>query len=333
MPPALVAHADWSVDARKRWLAKAVLQPDGRYRAFAPEPVGPLASFWDRLDRAAPSGHVLIGFDFPIGLPQAYAGRAGIPDFVAELAGFGSGAWSDFYAVAAAPAQVGLARPFYPMLPGGCRRQQLIAGLGLNTWADLLRRCDRRSATRTAACALFWTLGGQQVGKAAITGWRELLAPALRDGIDLGIWPFHGDLAELIGRHRFAVAETYPAEVYRHLRLDLRRGKRKQEVRKSNAWPLLTWADSAGVDLSSDMSSGIESGFGAKASGEDRFDAVVGLFGMLEVVLGRRPAGEPDDPAVRRIEGWILGQQAGALRPHRAKLGGDVDLRERHAGR
>jgi len=37
---------------------------------------------------------------------------------------------------------------------------------------------------------------------------------------------------------------------------------------------------------------------------------VVGLLGMLNVVLGRRPSGEPDDPLVRRLEGWILGQTA-----------------------
>jgi len=30
---------------------------------------------------------------------------------------------------------------------------------------------------------MFWTLGGNQVGKAAISGWRELLAPARRAGI------------------------------------------------------------------------------------------------------------------------------------------------------
>ena len=54
----------------------------------------------------------------------------------------------------------------------------------------------------------------------------------------------------------------------------------------------------------------IEDGFGAGADGEDRFDAVVGLLGMLGVVRGRRCSGEPDDPVVRRVEGWILGQQA-----------------------
>jgi hypothetical protein len=55
----------------------------------------------------------------------------------------------------------------------------------------------------------------------------------------------------------------------------------------------------------------VQRGSGTGASGEDRFDAVVGLLGMLNVVLGRRPSGEPDDPLVRRLEGWILGQTAG----------------------
>jgi hypothetical protein len=37
---------------------------------------------------------------------------------------------------------------------------------------------------------------------------------------------------------------------------------------------------------------------------------VVGLFGLINVVRGARPSGEPEDPVVRRIEGWILGQDA-----------------------
>lgn len=37
---------------------------------------------------------------------------------------------------------------------------------------------------------------------------------------------------------------------------------------------------------------------------------VVGLFGMLNVVLGFKPEGEPPGEEVRRIEGWILGQSA-----------------------
>ena len=103
------------------------------------------------------------------------------------------------------------------------------------------------------------------------------------------------------------IAETYPAEVYRHLGLTLRGGKRRQAVRRANAARLLSWTKEAGVAVAPALLAGIEDGFGSHG-GEDRFDAAVGLLGMLNVVLGRRPPGEPDDPLMRRIEGWILGQ-------------------------
>ena len=306
--PYLVAHADWSVHPRKRWSARAVLQSDGRYCAFAPEPVGALEAFWADLDRAG-DGSAFVGFDFPIGLSRAYAERAGIDDFPAELAKFGTGRFADFYEVTREAGEVCLDRPFYPDRTGGRRRGHLLEGLGLLEHADLLRRCERRTATRKAACALFWTLGGNQVGKAAIAGWRDLLAPTLRSGADLAIWPFHGGLSDLLAKHRLIVAETYPGEVYRHLGLELRGGKRSQEVRRTNAARLIAWAKNANVGLTHELVGAIQDGFGSDRTGEDRFDAVVGLLGMLNVVLGHRPSGEPDDPVVRRIEGWILGQQ------------------------
>jgi hypothetical protein len=304
--PSLIAHADWSIHPSKRWLARATLQTDARYIAFAPEPVGPLDTLCPRLGQEAGGGHVLLGIDFPIGLPRAYAELAGIADFTAALKEFDE----RFYTVARREGEIGLGRPFYPLRPGGCRRQHLLDRLGLAHWSDLLRACDRRTVKRAAACALFWTLGGQQVGKAAIVGWRDLLAPALRADVDLALWPFQGSLDALLTRHRFVVAETYPAEFYRHLKLDLKGGKREQQVRRSNAERLLAWAKGAGVDLEGCLIKQINDGFGADAGGDDRFDAAVGLFGMLNVVLGQRAPGEPDDPAVRRIEGWILGQEA-----------------------
>jgi hypothetical protein len=108
------------------------------------------------------------------------------------------------------------------------------------------------------------------------------------------------------------VAETYPAEVYGQLDLVLRRhgGKRSQVARRANAMSLLAQLRRLGVAAEPAARAEIEDGFGAHTSGEDRFDAVVGLLGMLNVVLGQRPSGEPDDPLVRRIEGWILGQTA-----------------------
>jgi hypothetical protein len=312
--PALVVHADWSVHPGKRWMAQAVRRPGGGYLALPPAPVGALENFWLRLGEAGRDGPIVAGFDFPIGLPAAYAKQAGIEDFATAFAGFGEGRWRDFYEVAAHAEQIALTRPFYPERPGGRTRRQLVDGLRLATWRDLHRRCDGATAGRPPACPMFWTLGGNQVGKGMIVGWRDLLAPARRDGIDVAIWPFDGALAELICNHRFVVTEAYPGEVYGHLGLSLRTGggKRSGAARSAAAPLLLDWSRRADLALAPELCAEISAGFGAAPGADDRFDAVVGLFGLINVVSGARPSGEPDDPVVRRIEGWILGQDAAA---------------------
>jgi hypothetical protein len=322
--PALVAHADWSMHAAKRWMACAVLRPEG-YLALPPAPVGALESFWTRL-AAAGAGPVLLGFDFPIGLPAAYAERVGIEDFLEALDRFGD----DFYEVARTPEQIALRRPFYPHRPGGRSRRQLLDGLGFELWQHLHRRCDRSTSERPAACPMFWTLGGNQVGRAAITGWRDLLAPARRGGLDLAIWPFDGPLPALLRTRRFVVAETYPGEVYGHLGLALRAhgGKRRHAARLANAARLLAWAERSEIAVAPELHAEISTGFGGDPGADDRFDAVVGLFGLLNVLRGGRPSGEPEDPVVRRIEGWILGLDAALTtidrRPaSRMQAGGD----------
>jgi len=315
-PPTLVAHADWGWSPPKRWLARACLEA-GRYVARAPEPVGAPPTLLGDLVAAAPGGGpVLLGFDFPIGLPAAYAERVGITRFLDVLPGFGEAAWPEFYRVADRPEDIALARPFYPDRPGlsGARRRvHLAQGLGV-TLSALWRACDRKQPYRRAAAPIFWTLGGQQVGKAAISGWRDVLGPALRSGdVDVAIWPFAGRLGELLRPGRVVIVECYPAEIYAQLGLVFRRrgerkwGKRIQADRRANAARLFAWARSAGVALAPSLRKAIASGFGAGADGEDRFDAVVGLCGMLETALGRRPPGEPDDEVVRAVEGWILG--------------------------
>jgi hypothetical protein len=49
-------------------------------------------------------------------------------------------------------------------------------------------------------------------------------------------------------------------------------------------------------------------GFGADAAGEDRLDCVLGLLNLVAVLDGARPDLVPEDPWVRRWEGWVLGQ-------------------------
>jgi hypothetical protein len=181
---------------------------------------------------------------------------------------------------------------------------------------DLLRLCERRTATRGDACVLFWTLGGNQVGRAAIIGWRDVLAPALRSGaIPTSLWPFQGTLASLLSQDSVVIAETYPAEFYRHLGVTFpssqtgsKSGKRVQRDRQANAPALLAHAARLGVVLDPILTTQIQQGFGSSPDGEDPFDTVVGLIGMINVLTGGRPSGEPASVPVQTIEGWILGQ-------------------------
>jgi hypothetical protein len=315
--PDLIVHADWSTSAKKRWLARSVLRPDGRYHLLPPEPVGDTGSLLRRLrEGAQPTGSVLVGFDFPIGLPEAYARRAGIEDFPLFLRELAQGSWPDFFNVAARLDEVNLRRPFFPSGDAtGLKQPDYLRALGFAK-DDLYRRCERARSDRAAAAPLFWTVGGNQVGKAALAGWREVLCPAIADPtLDVAIWPFAGPLASLIQPGRIVVTETYPAECYVHFGLDLRRaptqgrsGKRIQSSRAANAPTLVAWAKTRGVELDPRLAEALGDGFGPKESGEDSFDTVVGLFGMLNVVLGRQEPSEPADERVRRVEGWILGQ-------------------------
>ena len=225
----LVVHADWGSEPRKRWMCLARSGSEGRFRVEVPEPVGELEDFWSRLLARAGGGKVLVGFDFPIGLPAAYARRAGIEDFLDVLGRFGTGEWDRFYHPAGVPSKIAVHRPFYPLRPGGTRQGDLLRGLGLPDVKDLYRRCERPTPNRGAASPLFWILGGKQVGRSSIIGWRDLLGPAIRartpdegaagsrggsgaaagagSGISpdvsarasVRIWPFDGELDVLLG--------------------------------------------------------------------------------------------------------------------------------------
>ena len=144
---------------------------------------GSTDSFFSRLRENTPEGPILAGFDFPIGVPRAYAEKAGVAHFPVMVRGLGSGSWANFYNPAARVEEISLARPFYPLSPGGTSKKHLLDALGLHSTEELLRLRDRRTITRGSACEIYWTLGANQVGRAAIQGWRELLAPALHAGL------------------------------------------------------------------------------------------------------------------------------------------------------
>lgn len=310
----LVSHADWSVNSIKRWVAVVVQQPGGRWTVSELSNVRDPTSLFSHLKSLQRiPGCILSGFDFPIGVPYAYAQKVGIHKFLTTLPVLGQKSWSEFYLPAAHPSEISLQRPFYPAKPGSSRRFHLENGLGLH-FDQLFRLCEVGQINRRAAYPLFWTMGGQQVGKAAISGWRDLLTPALSDlSLSLKIWPFSGSLAELIQPGAAIVVETYPAEFYTHLGLLFssasRLSKRRCSDRRFYAHHLITWASKHDVDLPISISQMLLDGFDDSPTGEDRFDAVVGLYGMINVIQGNHPTGEPLLPQISQVEGWIFGQE------------------------
>jgi hypothetical protein len=250
--------------------------------------------------------------------------------FPALLPKLGHDEWKDFYSVCDKPEQISVHRPFYPNGKfKGRRKQELFLGHGVSSVEPLLRRCDRGGNGHKEACCLFWTLGGNQVGKAAIIGWRDVLAPAL---LNVSLWPFDGLLPSLLVPGSIVVAETYPAECYGWFSKDPLGSKRDQDDRRIFGTSLLRWAHAQNVTLEDGLREEIHDGF---SQGEDdAFDAVVGLFGTLQVCLGQREPGEPDDRAIREIEGWILGREPWRCRCHSrrrrfpgGRLTGDVLFR------
>ncbi len=304
-------HADWSTSAGKRWMAAAERIPGG-WQVASAQPVPPAAAFLDRYLFGERS--VLAGFDFPLGLPVAFARKTGFASFPEALAGFGKGEWEHFFTVANAPEDISLERPFYPGgAQAGRSQKQLLAALGIASMAELLRECERKTGNRRAACPVFWTLGANQVGKAAIDGWQTVIRPALLRGARL--WPFHGRLGELAKAGGCVLCETYPQEAYGHIGGLFPPGasKRRQEDRRAAGAKMLGFANAQGVRFSHEARKDLDEGFGQAASGEDPFDAMAGLLSMIAVADGRRDEGGPGTEEGAAWEGWILGQPAGGL--------------------
>jgi hypothetical protein len=303
--PSLVIAADWSTDEGKRWMARAKRVGLGTYIVYPPEPVGDLSTLISRLRNQACEGEgLLIGFDFPIGLPAEYAQRVGVTSFRDVMSRFGRDQWKDFYSISDSP---NLRQPFSPLPTHqtGKYRSNLAKALGHRDLSALRRRCELKTSTRRAAECLFFTMGGAQVGAAAIVGWRDVIQPSL-DHIKL--WPFDGDLSSLLSEKGVTIAEIYPAEAYLHLDVKIGSGTgRTKTSRKDRKKAIDHWQSqfSTGqICLSNAAQSWVEWGFRS----EDDFDAMAGLLSMLQIVIGQRSGAVPDTIEVKQIEGWILGQ-------------------------
>ncbi len=269
--------------------------------------VGEVSDFLTRLRERAGGGAVALGVDLPVGVPRAYAAQmaeAGFVDFLRGLA-----ARPDFFLVCNTLDEIRLDRPFYPRRGvRGMTRLSHAEALGLGGAAGLSRLCDRATPDRPAGAPVFWTLGANQSGKAAIAAWRDLLLPALQSGAPLRLWPFEGTFRALLAPDSVVLAETYPAEALRHLGIRMHGSKRRQSDRVALAPALLASLARLSAVPDAALVEAVALGFGADAAGEDRFDSLLGLLCVLNVLAGNRPDTAPGDPWILRWEGWVLGQ-------------------------
>lgn len=294
-----------------RWVVRADDRGDG-WTLSAPERWDAARHMPVILEPGADA--VVAGFDVPLGVPAAWAARAGMRSFRDVLGLIGDDAWPDLLEPAESAGQVGVRRPFYPRAPGGSRRDHLLQGLGLSSADDLLRACDRPvPGVMGAASPVFWLVGAQQVGKAAISAWREVVAPAA-NAPHVRLWPFDGDLPGLAAAGTSVICECYPRAAYEWPLGFPRTGwsKRRQADRRARAADALAWIASSGAPVRPDrgMRAALDDGFGAAPAGEDPFDATMGALQVIAVLQGLVPPGpDPAMPAAQRaVEGWILGR-------------------------
>jgi hypothetical protein len=180
--------------------------------------------------------------------------------------------------------------------------------LGLADADALCRACDRATAERPAGAPVFWTLGANQSGKAAIAAWRALIIPGLAAARPLRLWPFDGAFCDLLEPGRAVVAETYPAEAMAQLGLK-RVGSKQRQADRIAYGPFVRAAMARfGVRIGACLDAALACGFGADAAGEDRLDCLFGALCVLSVVTGVRDDFVPLDPWVGSWEGWVLGQ-------------------------
>lgn len=159
---------------------------------------------------------------------------------------------------------------------------------------------------------MFWALGAKAVGKATLSGWRDTLYPAFAEtGRAYSLWPFDGRLVELLASSDAVIVETYPTDAYLQLGLTVAgtsASKTRQADRRTDAARLLQVCAECAVLPDEALTRQVLDGFGLAASGEDAFDALIGLLAMISTVRRAPEPPLPDDPCVASVEGWMFGQ-------------------------
>lgn len=247
------------------------------------------------------SERVLIGYDFPIGIPAPYAAAAHVDCFRTLLAGVGRASpWERFWDAVDPAAAPSVHQPLYPARNGAkgtVKKASLARGIGVGSFDDLKRRIDR---DQDAEC-MFWAVGAKQVAKAAFSGWREELQPSMHR---TRLWPFDGKLPTLLAEPGVVVAEVYPAAAARRIGAKPTK-KSDPDARRTVAGSVLMSLARSNCTPTDEARTQIESGF--EGIGDDAFDACVAAAALLDVVLNYSQRDEPPTDVETRTEGWILG--------------------------
>lgn len=312
-PVDIIWHADWSISAKGRWVAKADRTDDG-WQINTIEPVGELDAFRASLREMGRTQKVWLGLDMPIGFTSNWFDGANVKDFKALMELLETDVWQDFFDVCRLPEEITHQRPFYPKSSGkkgSVKRDHLIQALGLSTFSDLHRRCELPTDARTAACPPFWTLGANQVGKAMLHGLQNLILPGFRDGFN--IWPYAGDLAACTNQSGITLIETYPGEIYGWLELS-KLTKSSQSSRAEAIRFLIEHSDNAGIEIADEVRYVIQDGIDRAQGKDDAFDALIGVLGLIRIAEGKRAENLPHRTPILEREGWIIGMDETTIR-------------------
>ena len=299
-PMAFFLSADWSKEAKKR--SVHVADVHGRRIRCAECGGWNLAKLLASARERAHRGPVLIGIDLAIGLPDRYwqallcSGRHGSPASFVEWLGQRDPD-SDFFRRVRLPAEWCIDRPFFQVAKGKGGKKSFEEKLD----GGFHRRID----VETGAKTLFAVSGiPGTVGSATRAFWKELI-PLLRAGDrDFAVWPFEGELNELLRDRRIVLAETYPAlacgtvladELPAH-RVLVAKTKPEQRRAVCERIAVARWVESERVDLGD---------LGPVQADEDAFDSHVTAAAVLRCILDNRPLVAPDwiDPVA---EGAML---------------------------
>lgn len=295
--------ADWSKHPNKRSVYTADIGNKRIQKEKYPGTEGwNLKSLLELAKKFSRSGPVLVGVDVVLGVPQEYwqrlmqdvnTDRPG--SFVQWLGGFDPR--SEFFVgICNHPEEWSVHRPWFKVPKGvGALKsfEEKVNG-------DMKRRIDRE----TNANPVFAVSGiPGVVGGATRDFWQEL-APHLASGCkDFRIWPFDGELPNLLSNSGIVLAETYPKLAYAAALNDslnthtINIPKTEDESRKLACWLLerAKWIVDQKIEISD---------LGSARGNEDDFDALFTASAVLRCIVEDTDIVDP---------GWIDPKSEGAM--------------------